>query len=90
MTKALKENLKIVNKLGLHARAAAKFVKVASQYNADINLIRDGQTADGKSIMGILMLAAEKGSSITLKVTGKDQEKAFQKLKKLISDGFGE
>jgi len=89
-SKAITEDLTIVNKLGLHARAAAKFVKCASQFSSKIILSKDGIEADGKSIMSILMLAAEKGSTVTLKVFGDDQESAFQALKKLISDGFGE
>lgn len=84
------ENLTIVNKLGLHARAAAKFVNTATQFKSEVFLIKEGQEANGKSIMGILMLAAQKGCSITLKVLGSDQDQAFSTLKKLIEDGFGE
>lgn len=90
MQKALSEKLEIINKLGLHARAAAKFVKAASQFKSDIYLIREGEKVNGKSIMGILMLAAEKGSKITLKVMGNDQVMAFKELKKLIENGFDE
>ena len=90
MNGPLVAEIQIVNKLGLHARAAAKFVKLASTFQAKITLVRSGQEADGKSIMSILMLTAEKGSSITLKVEGPDQEEAFGQLRKLIADGFGE
>lgn len=87
---AILEDLIIVNKLGLHARAAAKFVQLASQFQSEITLAKDGITANGKSIMGILMLAAEKGSSVTLAVDGDDAAAAFAALKKIIKDGFGE
>jgi phosphocarrier protein len=90
MAEVLIESIEIVNKLGLHARAAAKFVKIATEFKSEITLSRGGETVNGKSIMGILMLAAEKGSSITLKIEGEDQEQAFAVLKKLIMDGFGE
>lgn len=90
MPEALIESIQIVNKLGLHARAAAKFVKEACEFKSEITLSRGDETVNGKSIMGILMLAAEKGSTITLKVEGEDQEQAFAVLKKLIMDGFGE
>lgn len=90
MTKPLSEKLKISNKLGLHARAAAKFVRTASQFKSKITLSREGEDADGKSIMAILTLAAEKGSTVTLTVKGKDQKKAFAALKKLIKNGFHE
>lgn len=91
MGDTLKEKLVIVNKLGLHARAAAKFVKLASEFSVDIVVQKDGMDADGKSIMSILMLAAEKGSEITLIVEpGKDQQEAFAALKQLVNDGFGE
>lgn len=90
MAEALIESIEVVNKLGLHARAAAKFVKIATEFKSEITLSRGEETVNGKSIMGILMLAAEKGSAITLKVEGEDQEQAFSVLKKLIMDGFGE
>jgi phosphocarrier protein HPr len=85
------ENITIVNKLGLHARAAAKFVKLASEFKAEVSLSRNGETVNGKSIMGILMLAAGKGTHVLLTVRGdSDVDDAFQALKKLIQDGFGE
>lgn len=83
-------NLIIVNKLGMHARAAAKFVRSAARYKSEIYLIKDGQKSDGKSIMSLLMLAAEKGSTVTLEVIGEDQAEAFEALKKLIESGFEE
>lgn len=80
----------IVNKLGLHARASALFVKTASQFKSDIKVAREGIEVNGKSIMGIMMLAAAKGTEIVLKVSGTDESEAFQKLGELISNGFGE
>lgn len=88
--KPICEEIEIVNRLGLHARAAAKFVKLASSFSSEITLTRDGETVNGKSIMGILMLAAAKGTKVLLAVKGLDQDAAFQELKALILDGFGE
>ena len=84
------KELLIENKLGLHARAAAQIVKSASVYSSKIMLIKDGLEVDGKSIMGIMMLAAAKGSSIMLQVHGDDEEKAVAGLEKLFKDKFGE
>jgi phosphocarrier protein HPr len=86
----LEQQFTIVNKLGLHARASALFVKTASQFDSDIKVVRDGVEVNGKSIMGIMMLAAAKGTQILLKVTGVDENEAFQKLGELIENGFGE
>jgi len=80
----------IVNKLGLHARASAKFVTLASQYKCDVTLGRNGQHANGKSIMGIMMLAAGKGSEVELVVDGEDEDLALTALTGLIADRFGE
>jgi phosphocarrier protein len=82
--------LLIENKLGLHARAAAQIVKSASAYSSKITLIKDGLEVDGKSIMGIMMLAAAKGSSIMLQVHGADEEQAVAGLEKLFKEKFGE
>jgi phosphocarrier protein HPr len=84
------KELLIENKLGLHARAAAQIVKSASAYSSKIMLIKDGLEVDGKSIMGIMMLAAAKGSSIMLHVHGADEENAVAGLEKLFKDKFGE
>lgn len=86
----LEQQFAIVNKLGLHARASALFVKTASQFKSDIKIVREGIEVNGKSIMGIMMLAAAKGTEIVLKVSGADESEAFQKLGELISNGFGE
>jgi len=80
----------IKNKLGLHARAAALLVKTANRFISNVSLEKDGLEVNGKSIMGILMLAATKGTRITLKVEGKDAEQAIQTLGKLIENKFNE
>ncbi len=80
----------IINKLGLHARAAAKFVNLASEYDADIWIGKDGREVNGKSIMGVMMLAASKGSEVTLRADGKDEEQAIQALMQLIGNRFDE
>jgi len=84
------KELLIENKLGLHARAAAQIVKSANAYSSKITLIKDGLEVDGKSIMGIMMLAAAKGSNIMLQVHGADEEQAVAGLEKLFKDKFGE
>ncbi len=80
----------IVNKVGLHARPAAQIVKLASQFTSDITLSRDDLEVNGKSIMGVMMLAAEHGTSLLLRAEGEDAEPALDALAKLIADGFGE
>jgi phosphocarrier protein len=80
----------IVNKLGMHARASAKFVTLAAQFKSDVTLGRNGQHANGKSIMGIMMLAAGKGTQVDLTVNGDDEEQAMQALLGLIDNRFGE
>jgi phosphocarrier protein len=80
----------IVNKLGLHARAAAKFVTLASSFESHILVAKDGQQVNGKSIMGIMMLAAAKGSEITLMADGNDEHHAIEQLSGLIEQRFGE
>jgi phosphocarrier protein len=80
----------IRNRLGLHARAAALLVKTANRFSSEVTLEKDGLEVNGKSIMGILMLAASKGSRITLKVEGKDSAQAIQTLAKLFEDKFSE
>jgi phosphocarrier protein len=80
----------IPNKLGLHARAAAKFVNLASQFKSEITLTRNGQDVNGKSIMGIMMLAAGKGSKLQLSADGADEQSALAALRALIDNRFGE
>lgn len=82
--------LTIRNRLGLHARAAALFVKKASEYNAEVWVEKDGTRVNGKSIMGLLMLACPLGSGIMVQVEGDDEAQAFEELKNLVEDGFGE
>jgi len=80
----------IINKLGLHARAAAKLVQTASGFSSEINILLDNKKVSAKSIMGIMMLAASKGTVIEMSVAGKDEERAIQALEELILDRFGE
>jgi phosphocarrier protein HPr len=80
----------IVNRRGLHARAAARFVKVAEQFAADIQVIKDGMVASGTSIMGLMMLAATKGSKLELTAAGREAEAALDALAKLVASGFEE
>ena len=82
--------LLIINKLGMHARASAKFVSLAAEFSAEITLQRNGQQVNGKSIMGIMMLAAAKGAEIELCADGKDENKAVEALAELINNRFGE
>lgn len=86
----IERKLQIVNKLGLHARAAAKLVRAASGFRSQIVIRKDGNEVDGKSILGVLMLAAARGTQITLCVTGQDERDAAEALQSLIADRFGE
>ncbi len=86
----LVEEFVIPNKLGLHARASALLVKTSSRFSSDIKIEREDIEVNGKSIMGIMMLAAAKGSVIRVKVEGEDEEEAICVLGELIRDGFGE
>lgn len=90
MTDVTQRTVLIVNKLGLHARAAAKFVSLASQFDADISVQRGERTVNGKSIMGIMMLAASKGTEILIRARGEDAEEALEQLHNLIQSKFGE
>lgn len=82
--------VQIVNKAGLHARPAAEIVKLAARYSSDITVIRDELEVNGKSIMGVMMLAAECGSTLQLKAEGPDAAEALDALEKLIESKFGE
>ncbi|HZP13754.1 MAG TPA: HPr family phosphocarrier protein [Nevskiaceae bacterium] len=86
----MERNVTIVNKLGLHARAAAKLVTTASRFKSDIRIKRDGREVSGKSIMGVMMLAAGIGAKLTLIAVGSDEAEALDALEKLIADKFGE
>lgn len=87
---ALTRTIEIVNKKGLHARASAKFVQVAEQYDAEITVTRGHETVGGTSIMGLMMLAAAPGTTVTLRVTGNDASEAMEALCGLIAGRFGE
>jgi phosphocarrier protein HPr len=80
----------IVNLEGLHARPAARIVRLANSFASEIELAKDGLVVNGKSIMGVMMLAAEFGSSITIRATGPDAEQAVVALAELVASGFGE
>ena len=83
-------SVKIVNKNGLHARPAAEIVKTASKFTSDIIIVRDELEVNGKSIMGVMMLAAECGAEVTLRASGPDESAAVEAIAKLISSKFGE
>jgi len=87
---AIKEEVEIINELGMHARAAGAFVKAAEKFSSEIKVSKDGMEVNGKSIMGLMMLAAQKGSSIELIIEGDDEQDAFDSLNGLICDRFGE
>jgi phosphocarrier protein len=85
-----RREIEIINKLGLHARAAAKLTQLAARFASDVDVMRSGRKVNAKSIMGVMMLAAGKGSKITLEVAGPDEEQAMEALCALINDRFGE
>ena len=82
--------VRIANRLGLHARAAARFVHLANRFKSKVTLTRDGKTMDGKSILGILLLAASKGAQLVVAADGVDEEAAVAALAELVAGGFGE
>lgn len=86
----LEQEIEIVNKLGLHARAAAKLVKLASGYDCNIDIQKEDQRVNAKSIMGVMMLAASRGNMITVYVEGNEEQKAMAAVEQLIQDKFGE
>ena len=86
----IERDAKIVNPLGMHARPAAEFVKLASRFKAAVEVRKDDLAVNGKSIMGVMMLAAECGSSLTIKTDGDDAEAAMDALLALVADGFHE
>lgn len=85
-----KMEFEIVNRLGLHARAAAQLVQTANRFLSDVMIAKDGNEVNGKSIMGLLMLAAPQGSKVNVTVSGEDAEDAMKVIGTLINDGFGE
>jgi phosphocarrier protein HPr len=86
----IKTQITIINKLGLHARASAKFVSTASKYQSQIEVIKGSQTINGKSIMGVMLLAASQGTEITLNIDGPDEEHMTEALVALINNRFHE
>jgi phosphocarrier protein HPr len=86
----IERNVQIRNRLGLHARAAVKFVNTANRFDADVRIVKDGSEIDGKSILGILTLAATQGSTLQLRLKGEDEKAAVQALVDLIDGRFGE
>ena len=86
----LSRSVKVANRLGLHARAAARFVQLASRFQSHVKVTRGSQTMDGKSIMGILLLAAAAGSVLTVSADGEDERAALEALCGFIETGFGE
>jgi phosphocarrier protein HPr len=86
----IKKQIEIINKLGLHARAAAKFVTCANNFASDVHISRGKQEVNGKSIMGVMMLAAAQGTTITVKTNGEDEMEALAALEELINNRFDE
>ena len=83
-------DIEVINKLGMHARAAAKFVKLATSFDSKIDIQKDSRRVNAKSIMGVMMLAASKGSTITIHADGSDAEKSLDALEQLINNRFDE
>ena len=90
MSEALTATVEVPNRLGLHARAAAKLVDLANRYEAQIIVSKDGQAADAKSIMGVLLLCGQQGAQITFRAMGADASAALEALCALVQDRFGE
>ena len=90
MAESAEKTLKIQNELGLHARAATKLVQTATKFPCDVTVTKDGHEVNGKSIMGVLMLVASKGSTVTLKAKGEQAAEAVAAIAALIDDKFGE
>ena len=86
----VRREVEICNRLGLHARAAARFVHTASRFRSQIQIERNGQTVDGKSILGLLLLAATQGSTLLIEATGDDENEAADALCALVAERFGE
>ncbi|MGS0742432.1 HPr family phosphocarrier protein [Glaciimonas sp. GG7] len=86
----IQKEIEIINKLGLHARASAKFTQLASKFKCEVWITRNNRRVNAKSIMGVMMLAAGKGSSVLLEAEGIDEKECFEALNQLILDKFGE
>ena len=86
----INKDIEIINKLGLHARAAAKLVALASKFTSEVHLRKNNQEVNAKSIMGVMMLAASQGTQLELQVSGEDEQEALNAIIELINDRFGE
>lgn len=86
----IQEIILIKNKTGLHARPAAQLVKIASRFNSEITIYKDGLEVNGKSIMGVMMLAAESGSELDFQINGDDEDDALRAIRELIESNFNE
>lgn len=86
----VEKTVKIVNKAGMHTRPASMLVKLAAKYKSDFFIVKDGFQINGKSIIGVMSLAAEYGSKVTLRFDGEDEEEAAKAITKFFADGFGE
>lgn len=86
----IRKKMTIINRLGLHARAAAKFVNLTSKFQSDIQVVKNDKTVNGKSIMGIMMLAAAKGTTLEIIASGTDEEAAIYEIEQLLQNRFGE
>ena len=84
------QDIEVINKLGLHARASAKLTQLASRFESEVFLSRNGRRVNAKSIMGVMMLAAAKGATVTLEASGPDEQQAISAISALFSDKFGE
>jgi phosphocarrier protein HPr len=84
------QDIEVVNKLGLHARASAKLTQLASSFKSDVHLSRNGRRVNAKSIMGVMMLAAARGTTVTVETAGPDEDEALAAIAKLFADLFGE
>ena len=85
-----RRELEIINKLGLHARASAKLTQLAAKFESDVQVMRNDRKVNAKSIMGVMMLAAGKGSKIVVEISGSDEAAAMEAISKLVGDYFGE
>ncbi len=86
----IERDVEIVNRLGLHARAAAKLVHLAGRFQSDVSLVLDGEVVDAKSILGILLLAAGQGTRLSVRCAGEDEGEATEAITTIFADGFGE
>ena len=86
----IEKKVKIVNTLGLHARPASLFAKTAEKFVSDITVEKDGMEVNGKSILGLMMLVADRNSTLTIRANGPDEKEAVEALAKLVEEGFGE